>query len=146
MVTKFNPGPLAAQPPGKVLVRGAADNRNLVDIPVNSYPQSVGEHASVCNLIFHALFPRVERNFLLQLLQIVAMKVPERVLKLAMHEFTHHVVLLKTPTQVPPESLAQDRPGKESRLDVTLDTGPSTILPTFSLLHSLLPDSHIELD
>ena len=65
--------------------------------------------ASVRNLIFHALSPRVERNLLLQLLQVAAMKVPERVLQLAMHEFTHHVVLLETPTQVPPEGLAQDR-------------------------------------
>jgi hypothetical protein len=108
-VTSLYPRPLVTQPSGKVLVRGAADNRNLVDVPMDSYPQSVGEHASVCNLIFHALFPRVESNFLLQLLQIVAMKVPERVLQLAMHEFTHHVVLLEAPTQVPPEGLAQDR-------------------------------------
>ena len=37
------------------------------------------------------------------------MKVPERVLQLAMHEFTHNVVLLEAPTKVPPEGLAQDK-------------------------------------
>jgi hypothetical protein len=109
MVANFNPGPLAAQPPGKIRVRGAADDRDLVDIPVNSYPQSVGEHAGICDLVLHALSPGVERDHLLQLLQVVAMKVPERVLKLPVHEFAHHVILLEASAQVPPERLAQHR-------------------------------------